>query len=178
MNRFRRWLFNGITALSLLMSIVMAVLWARSYSYMNVIGVDHAYMVNARLTRVRCFQLRFESGHSIFSSTTRVSSQDISNPPPPRMPIGIGWGFSPYNEFGPVTTGHSHSVHTLQFSSETVDMWAFPIWPIDTLFLFLPAAWVCAAYKKRRWHARGCCLNCGYDLRATPRQCPECGTIR
>ena len=51
-----------------------------------------------------------------------------------------------------------------------------PLWAVCTLF-FLP---LFALLRLRRPHhpARpGVCQSCGYDLRATPDRCPECGAI-
>ena len=57
----------------------------------------------------------------------------------------------------------------------------FPYW----LLFAISAAWPgtfwwrhVAARRLRDWKRRNrICVRCGYDLRATPSECPECGTI-
>lgn len=51
-----------------------------------------------------------------------------------------------------------------------------PYWSLTALTVILPA--VAARRIARRFHSRaGVCAVCGYDLRATPDRCPECGTV-
>src|SRR5207248_7922708 len=56
-----------------------------------------------------------------------------------------------------------------------------PLWQPLTLGLVFPALWtmlhLTPAMTRARRLRRGACSNCGYDLRATPARCPECGSI-
>lgn len=50
-------------------------------------------------------------------------------------------------------------------------------WLVALLLLAMPALWLHRFRGARRARSRGLCRACGYDLRATPDRCPECGTI-
>jgi hypothetical protein len=56
----------------------------------------------------------------------------------------------------------------------------FHVWPVAALAAVLPVLWCVRHRRDRRAAARlasGQCVRCGYDCRATPGQCPECGTV-
>jgi hypothetical protein len=58
--------------------------------------------------------------------------------------------------------------------------WLAPMWCLSIIFALLPAARfrgaIIKATRGRRRQSRGLCVICGYDLRATPDRCPECGS--
>lgn len=53
----------------------------------------------------------------------------------------------------------------------------FPLWAAVLAF-GLPPLLVLLRRERRRWRAaKAFCVSCGYDLRATPGRCPECGRV-
>ena len=76
--------------------------------------------------------------------------------------LGVGWWKYEWSESG-VTLGGRGAV--------------FPLWAVTLLTAAAPLVSL-VRYRRRRTHPAGArpCPSCGYDLRATPDRCPECGT--
>jgi hypothetical protein len=55
-------------------------------------------------------------------------------------------------------------------------MFRIPYWPLIGIFGAL-CVWRVIVVRRREEMKTGLCKSCGYDLRATPERCPECGRV-
>jgi hypothetical protein len=183
MKRFRRWLFNGIAALSLLMCVATAILWMRSHwigdewtfqKDRTKNGKSHLFAADARST-TGSVEVLIESGiankntldltearHSE-GPTFRLIFQGMHGTLLERLGFRLNWG--PWI--------FVHGVNAYGVTSVTIN---FPFWFLATAFAGTPLLWILTV-RSRRSASSGFCQSCGYDLRATPGQCPECGTV-
>jgi len=54
---------------------------------------------------------------------------------------------------------------------------AIPYWFATIIFAISPGLRITGFLRRRRHLSSHRCPTCGYDLRATPARCPECGTL-
>jgi hypothetical protein len=76
-----------------------------------------------------------------------------------------GWNVDPASWMAPI--------YRPQFRGPRQDIFV-PFWLLMLITLPLPVVAACRRLAKRRISPFGC-PTCGYDVRATPDRCPECG---
>ena len=163
---FRRRLFTILSMLSLILCLATFALWARSYWQYDVLTYDYVHPPGPW---TRWF-LTSNSGVLTFARGDYTVPGDSSR----------GLYFHSSSAYRPITgtLGFAWDNHnsdpTVNFMRYSLD---FPHWSLATLLAIAPIFWFFGPRVRRaKRHRLGLCPSCGYDLRATPDRCPECGT--
>ena len=169
-------LLNALTAVSLLLCVAVCVLWVRSCFVSDRLGRVHFtpgidsedHHVYAQADRG---VLMLTWGGDAASMFSRVRWTYARFAPSQRRPVyrgdepaalhalGIGW-----TDARMLMTGEFHGVARTNLA-------------LPAVVCALPAALrvLRGAVGRRAGAGAALCSSCGYDLRATPSRCPECG---
>ena len=174
MQRFGRWLFNGAAVLSLAMCLAAVAMWVRSYFVNDNIEFvrDELAISTSRgeLSITEHSGIRFlpiQQGLRYWQSPPDDILNGVASPG--RFGFGIGF------EKGPPTTEVDGPLSNLPVIQEPHVY--LPLWFMSAVFAVLPVYVGRSINRRIQRKSTGHCISCGYDLRATPDRCPECGTI-
>ena len=176
----RRKLTTITTALSCALCVVTVILWIRSVFVFDRISFDAAG---------RSFQI-WTPNRSLFLQWTsrpyRVSKWETEGP---FHAIKFSETLRPEHRVRTDVSGQPHSYLWLGFHLtptyyqppyyNNAGCWftivGVPFYALFVVTSALPAFRLRAAMRRRARVGRGRCNTCGYDVRATPQRCPECG---
>jgi hypothetical protein len=160
----------------LLLWLTTAAFWGRSYQTCDMFP---------RTPRMGSTFASSNQGQIIFQKRVPpiVCMSGIRQRPRPVTPItfsstnsdilgffGLRSGFDPSDPVTRYVFGDSGWPPSLYVQS-------ISYWIILTAVSLPLLVWFCAWVRKTRRPLPGHCGNCGYDLRATPLRCPECGQM-
>jgi hypothetical protein len=192
----RRWAGRALTVLSLLLCLGAAILWPVSHTTTQQAYAAAGNWLLLTYSSEGKFQLMVARGWPGAVGAHAYSAPNTST---------LGEFIPYFHQYHlqtdkyPLTIEHWHGTVALGLDSKgkAVGMDAFnadskaSTVPLQlqrlkmsfatatVLFALLPAGWFTVwcirVYRRRHRHLEGHCQNCGYDLRATPDRCPECG---
>lgn len=165
----RRRLFTFASAVSFLLCAATVVLWVRSYSQFDSFFLSNAqrwWCIDSHRGSVSLVTCWWRSGlaqhwkvsHS--PTPVLVPYEDI----PPHWQV---LGFKRVRIVIVVERGDT-------LPNLILNTYSAPFWSVCLLFLVAPTLWTLSVLR-RSGEQSGRCVRCGYDLRATPDRCPECG---
>jgi hypothetical protein len=190
-----RILSNAATLLSLVLCVATAVLWVRS-----CLACDSYFYsrFEDEPPWVRWFQGHLQTGRGGIGCTWSVQALPLGSranlerryPSPSfkhvthepaypdfkfdHSPVVYGFNFAHFAN--PPTMGGSFPGRPGSSGIQLI----VPLWCLLLAFALIASPGVWSWNRRRRNRRRRIahrCTACGYDLRATPERCPECGTI-
>lgn len=188
----RRRLFTAMSVLSLLLCAATVVLWVRSYWVWDHVTGEFATQPRLDPGRGGLRQYAFiidRDSMTLIDSIdgclifmfTRVSGEDSDGSGLANQ--GWEWQSSPnhpdrlwpiLSSLGKFEFSMPHASYPQGESVSQINA-HLPDWCLAAATAVLPVVWV-IRFRARNHRAVGRCVKCGYDLRATPHRCPECGT--
>ncbi len=181
MRRRRQLLSTGVTVLSALAAVAVAAAWAASVAVSP--SIDYTTIDrSAEPAEVATITTLATAPHRLWFGLTRIRLDRTGSlvTLDAYLPAGLTWGAGDEYRKGfdddrwwlpglvrqpPVDTG---------FGRRSEVALAVPFWPLLLAAAARPAwrAWVRLRHRR---HVGTACRQCGYDLRASPGRCPECG---
>jgi hypothetical protein len=171
MSRWRKWVFNFLVALSSLMFIATIAIWVRSEQDYYDFAMNSRYNF---LTHII-----WDEGRIRLDLTIGLVNGDLGPPMP--------WQHISNAYMRPGIHGDPRnglvSVQWVSFKRHAQPPWAVSydlvlrLWIVALATAAPTLIWLQKRIVNRRREMTGFCRNCGYDLRASPHRCPECGTI-
>lgn len=202
----RRFFARLATGSFLILCLAPSLFWLRSYFFCDGTGMQRigpGFFVNSWhgrifvgriqlspvrddiLTRLdfkvagipaRFSQSKLAKNHAQIVQHYRTTGAIVLTSARPDFPIASfsnGWGFGSSN------MTFSFNVEGTRFMR--TDAWTVPWWPIWTIITVPSATFALTGWLSRRKRVRRMrlklCAQCGYDLRASPDRCPECGML-
>jgi hypothetical protein len=180
MRRLRRSLFTLAAVLSLLLCAATAGLWPRSYR------TEDQLFARLHLHYISLRTYHGELGCE-FGAVNAGGPADLYTPAWIASHRTVPVNQIPESDYIQIAEAegrfsglrHYHNVYGFRWHPRLDNDWEFkdrgvavPIWFPVFLTTLLPVA----RWRPRAKRHPGSCAVCGYDLRATPERCPECGT--
>ena len=184
-----RHLLRILAALSALVALFCVIFWIRSYFAADVFYRASSWIEQLRLSKHSGWTTSANGRITVGWLTTHseLSSEDSAQSLRDNGFEQTGWAWYRGGNAKMLAAGFTRSGHTVHFgfgyshetkkkATDSYEEWqaVFPLAVPTAVFAALPAH---AAWRFLRRGKKGLCPVCGYDLRASPDQCPECGRL-